>query len=231
MTPQRPEYGRRTPSSISIAPPSKDSRQRQQLQSSASPRDALRSRQQSYGFPRQPAKPAPQTIRQVPQSPEEWSHSTSDLQQRDQVDPIPRRLVQQPSKARQGQPMDHQLMSSSTQALVRPLPSPHSSASTEKSPERDNSLIGAEMSRFASAPPTVPLRATARQRLREVVSRNVSSVDWTKLPSPVWECILSQLRTLHLGQQSRSCNTCHMRDLVALRMTCRTWSAFAQNNL
>lgn len=66
---------------------------------------------------------------------------------------------------------------------------------------------------------------------RQATSRCTPKVDWRKLPPPVLECILSQLRTIHLEPQSRSCDTCHMRDVTSLQLSCRAWSARAQTDL
>ncbi|RMZ79607.1 hypothetical protein DV737_g3279, partial [Chaetothyriales sp. CBS 132003] len=56
-------------------------------------------------------------------------------------------------------------------------------------------------------------------------------IDWQRLPTSVIDCILEQLRLLHVGKMSFSCTTCYMRDLCTLQVLCRWWELPAQRKL
>jgi hypothetical protein len=44
-----------------------------------------------------------------------------------------------------------------------------------------------------------------------------------KLPSEIYECILQQLKIIHLDRHLQSCSVCYLRDLYSLALTSRTW--------
>ena len=58
------------------------------------------------------------------------------------------------------------------------------------------------------------LKARSTQPLAPVFKR---------LPAPVYECILQQLKVLHNEPYMQSCATCYLRDLHSLALTSRAW--------
>ena len=235
MQTRRLEY-HRSPSSITIAPPSKDPRNRHRA--TLSPQDALPP-QQSYGFPRQPKRQPSHAARashKINQSPPQWVQSTPELQSLYMMDPNYRRPTNETMAPIQaGRRNEYRPMSPLPRPFAQPLPPPPlpliACAGKRSSSPSHSKTIAPPISRLSSASPALPVRETAMNKLRQVMSRNTSSVNWRELPPPVLACVLVHLRTLHLQERSRSCNTCHMRDLCAVQMSCRAWSAAAQKHL
>ena len=72
--------------------------------------------------------------------------------------------------------------------------------------------------------PEVVTKPPKRREKRKYVKQ---LIDLNKLPESVLECIFQQLKIIHLDRRSSSCNTCYMRDLVALQRVNRRWSKSA----
>ncbi|ETN41071.1 uncharacterized protein HMPREF1541_03006 [Cyphellophora europaea CBS 101466] len=82
-----------------------------------------------------------------------------------------------------------------------------------------------------SSLPLPPPLQDAALKIKEAVQRVYRPIDWRKIPSPVFECVLDQLRLLHTSKQGNGCTTCYMRDLCAMQMTCKPWFSAAQHRL
>jgi hypothetical protein len=52
-----------------------------------------------------------------------------------------------------------------------------------------------------------------------------------RLPSPVYDCILNQLQSLHEATHQTGCTTCFQRDLHSLALTSRTWEKAVRSKL
>ena len=198
----------------------------------------MRRQQSGFPFPRMPigsTPPAPPAIPSNTQASLGASHSTSDLQSTYVRYPSLHRKANRTRAATQGrnvferEPVEP-LPGSSTQSLPLPI-SVASHTRTAAGSLANRATLGPPISKTASAPATVPLRGIAKQKLRLNVSPNVPAVDWTRLPGPALERVLAHLRTTHLEQRSRSCNTCYMRDLDALQRSCKAWSSTARKEL
>ena len=132
----------------------------------------------------------------------------------------------------------HRPSSPPPQPLIQPLPPPPLPLIAYAG-KRPNSPSDEEWSNSSMPPrrssPTPPPgfhSHSAPDLFRpSTAPRSRPTVDWKMVPEPVLECIFSQLRQIHLDQRSRSCNTCHMRDLHALGLTCQAWADAAQKEL
>ncbi|KAI5292244.1 hypothetical protein KEM52_006513 [Ascosphaera acerosa] len=58
-----------------------------------------------------------------------------------------------------------------------------------------------------------------------------SPITFKNLPSKVFDLILADLAELHLGPGSGGCQTCYLRDLHALSLTCRAWERAVRTKL
>lgn len=111
-------------------------------------------------------------------------------------------------------------------------------AGSQSRASKDN-VTAAPISKSYSAPvvqqSASPGKAEKRNFLKakmdRVISRFSARVDWPKLPTSVFECVLDQLRLLHVSKNSPSCTTCYMRDLCALQTICRAWELPVQTKL
>ena len=235
---RRSDDARHSTPSHAITPSSSIPRSR--VRAYPSPQYVPMHRQQSgFPFPRMSIGSTPSTPPTIPPEAEgsiDPSRSMPDLQSSYVRYPSLHRKANRARAATEGGPgLARQRIVLPPDASTRSIPSASiSSAShTRRSaaPPTEGASLGPPISKIASAPATVPLRATAKQKLGINVSRNALTVDWTKLPVLALERVLAPLRGLHLELRSRSCNTCYMRDLSALQRTCRGWSAAAQRNL
>ncbi|KAI1629969.1 hypothetical protein EDD37DRAFT_618261 [Exophiala viscosa] len=54
---------------------------------------------------------------------------------------------------------------------------------------------------------------------------------WKRLPAPILELVLLQLKNIHVDRESSSCTTCYMRDLSSMQRTCKAWFSDTQRTL
>lgn len=233
-----PDDARHSTPSLAIAPSSSNPRSR--VRAYPSPQYVPMRRQQSgFPFPRMSIGSTPSTppaILPEAQGSIDPSRSMPDLQPSYVRYPSLHRRANRTRAAAEGGPgLARQPMNLPLDSSTRSLPSASTSSVSHArrsavSPAK-GAILGPPISKTASAPATVPLRAIAKQKSRINVSRHVPTVDWTKLPVPALRRVLAHLRELHLELRSRSCNTCYMRDLGALQRSCKAWSAAAYRNL
>ncbi len=221
-------------SSITFSLPSKTSRSI--VRAYPSPQYASLHRQQSgFPFPRMPvgsSLAAPQATLPTSRSSVEWNHSTPNVQSGYVRYPsLHRNAKKTRDLAHGGQGFAHQSMIPPPQSSTHSLPPPSLSMASHPGRTADGATLAAPILETASAPAVILLRETAEQKLRLKVSHEAPAVNWMKLPPPTLERVLAHLRATHLEQRSRSCSTCHMRDLDALQRSCKTWSVAAQRNL
>ena len=74
-------------------------------------------------------------------------------------------------------------------------------------------------------------RSLLKAKMDRVIQKFTPRVDWPKLPTSAFECVLDQLRLMHVSTNSASCTTCYMRDLCALQTICRAWELPVQTKL
>lgn len=217
--------------SITTSPPFTES------QDALSPHGAFASRRSNHGYrgdvsqrPRSPPSPAlltrPHSTQPVTDS-EQWVPHGQSKYMRESID---RRVMDENLAVIQNSSV--RPWSPPLRQFAQPWPPPPLTliayaGSRPNSPSAERSMP--QVSRFASASAAVPPRHPAKHKLRPVDSQPV--VDWRRLPPSVMESVFDQLRVIHLGRRSRSCNTCHMRDLSALELTCKAWSAYAMKEL
>jgi hypothetical protein len=61
-----------------------------------------------------------------------------------------------------------------------------------------------------------------RQRCPKSADVQLSEAIFKTLPREVYECIISQLEQIYLGQEG-PCSACYLRDLYSLSLVSRTW--------
>jgi hypothetical protein len=223
MQPTRPKP-QRSPSSITIAPPSKDPRYRRR--DTLSPQDALLNPYPNYGFAQ---RPVPSRAVQT-KAPGSQPSSSKPLSSPGYTLGSASQRI--PNEAMRMMP-NSDLRSHSapvqppTQARSAPALPLIAYAGRRPVSSSDANITSSPISKVTSA--TLSLDGPM-QKLRQVVSRP-PSVAWGKLPSPALEIVLNHLRTLHVGRQSTSCMTCYMRDLTAMHLTCTGWSSCVRKTL
>ena len=238
---RRQADARRSTLSNAIAPSSSSSRSR--VRAYPSPQYVPMRRQQSgFPFPRMPTgstPPAPTAqpaIQSTVQASIDARRSAPDLHSTYVRYPSLHRKANRTRAATQGghgferQPVEPSPASSSQSLPPPPLPVASHARRAADNPA-ESAALGPPIAKTVSAPAAAPLRRIAKQRLRLIISPKVPAVDWTRLPGAALELVVAHLRTTHLEERSRSCNTCYMRDLDAMQRSCKAWSSAGQRNL
>ncbi|KIW10429.1 hypothetical protein PV08_11393 [Exophiala spinifera] len=93
---------------------------------------------------------------------------------------------------------------------------------TERNSKRDTAATRSRL---------LPLQRQQYDAVNSIPRTLTARSNWRKLPSPIFDLVLQQIKELHFAAESSSCATCFMRDLCALQRTCKAWFSDAQRTL